>query len=821
MVNEIVSKIKNFNFKEIKDKMSVDTVAHDDRNSFSRYVRIFWGLYALGIVFLLLFFALVAGGSFGPLPGFDELENPQRNIASEIWASDQQLLGKYYLENRTIVNFNEISPILINSLVATEDIRFYDHSGIDMRGIGRVFFKTVLLRQDKGGGSTITQQLAKNLFPRDTANSSGMKLFGKLVMAKFKEWVTAVRLERNYTKDEIIVMYLNTVPFGSQSFGIKSAARTFFNTSPDSLRLEEAAMLVGIVQAPSFLSPKRHPDRAIARRNTVLNQMRKYDFITRDQFDSLTNMEVKLNFNVRSHNEGLSTYFREYLRTLMGAKKPEREEYGNYSSYQEDSTDWADNPLYGWCWKNLKPDGSPYDLYKDGLKIHTTINSKMQSYAEWSMAQHMGGYLQPIFDKYNAKLNTPPFDNRLPKEQVNEIIYRSIQRSERYRNLRKLGLDSTQIMANFKKPIEMEDIFRWKRKIDSTDVVCYEQFDTIMSPYDSLLYYKKYFRAGFVSMEPQTGYVRAYVGGINYKHFKYDHVMVARRQVGSTFKPFLYNLAMLGGLSPCYQVPNISWSIEMPDGQPLYTPQLSPSKRKGEMVTLKYGLANSLNQISAWLMRQYTPQAAVDIARKMGVRSHIDPVASICVGSAEVKLSEMVAAYSTYANKGFYSEPLLVTHIEDKNGNVIATFSPKKQQAMSEEIAYLMIDLMKGVVNMGTGIRLRLKYKITNEIAGKTGTTNNNSDAWFIGITPKLVNGVWVGGEERSIHFSSTDLGQGANAALPIWAMFMKKVYGDKSLGILPEDKFERPLRLPVETDCQQYDRIDLNELIQDDDEII
>jgi len=779
------------------------------------YLIIFWSL--IGIPFLTIFFllALISFDAFGPMPSFEELENPKSKLASEIISSDQQQLGKYYKEeNRTIVNFDDISSNLVNALVATEDIRFYDHSGIDGRGLLRVLFRTLMLGQEsKGGGSTITQQLAKNLFPRDTiSNRSKFVKLTFTAVAKLKEWITAIKLERNYTKDEILVMYLNTVPFGSNAFGIKSASRTYFSKDPNMLTLGEAATLIGMLKAPSYYSPRNHPERSRLRRNTVINQIQKYQKSltkltgfkksTPQQFDSIRALPIKLSYRAQAHNEGLATYFREFLRIMMTAKKPEKSKYTDIRSYMEDSLEWENNALYGWCNKNFKPDGTPYDLYRDGIKIYTTINSKMQKYAEEAVSEHLGlskESLQKEFDLDLKKRKRNPFSADLSDKQIKDIMWSSIRRSERYRVLKSTGLDSAEIMKNFNTKTEMS-VFSWKSG----------EIDTLLTPYDSILYYKRFLRAGFMAMEPQSGFVKAYVGGINFNHFKFDHVMLSKRQVGSTFKPFIYTMAMMpGGFSPCYKIPNIAVTFDMPKGQkpPTYTPQYSGSKLDGQMIPIKVGLALSLNQISAWIMKQYNPNAVVELAHKMGIKSYLDPVYSLCVGSAEVKLAEMVSAYDTYPNKGVFVEPLFVTRIEDKNGNVISTFKAKKVEVLSEGTAYRMVYMMQGVVDGGTSSRIRYKYGMKNEMAGKTGTTNNQSDGWFIGFVPNLVAGGWVGGEERSIRFSTTALGQGSTVALPIWALFFQKVYADGTLGV-SKANFEKPDNDDgIELDCGKYEQ--------------
>ncbi len=771
------------------------------------FIRIFWIVFTVPIAGLLLILILINVGAFGYMPDFRTLENPEINIASEVISSDQELLGKFFNENRTVIDYKEISPNVLNALVATEDIRFYEHSGVDVKALFRVF-AGILTGGGRGGGSTITQQLAKNLFPRDTIyNRSFLSKVGHISITKFKEWVTAVKLERNYTKQEILAMYLNTVPFGSQAFGIKSAARTFFNVSPDSLKLEEAAVLVGMLKAPTAYNPQFHPDSAYFRRNTVLSLVEKnqkglhklhgFKLLSEEQYKEMKRKPIILDYNVRGHNSGTSTYFREFLRIMMTRSKPERPENvaGNspeYKRYLEDSTNWADDPLYGWCNKHKKPDGSTYDLYNDGLKIYTTVNSHMQQYAEEAVVEHMSKDLQPSFYKSMKNSKKAPFSWQLTDTQINQIIYTAVRRSERYRVMKAQKYDSAAIAKVFRTKTKM-NVFSWHGNIDTT-----------MTPLDSIRYYKFFLQAGFMSLEPQTGYVRAYVGGIDFVHFKFDHVSLSRRQVGSTFKPFVYSVAMADKMSPCTKVPNIEVTFDMPKGQqpPTYTPKFSVSKYTGEMISLKMGLANSLNQISAWIMKKYSPLKVVQMARRTGIQSPLDTVYSLCVGAAEVKLSEMVAAYDTYANKGVHVEPIYVTRIEDKNGNIISTFKAKQNEALNENIAYRMIDLMKGVIDFGTGSRLRYSYGFTNEIAGKTGTTNDNSDGWFIGMVPNLVSGAWVGGEERSIRFVNSSEGQGSAMALPIWALYMKKVYADKSLNI-SKAPFEKPLRSDgVQIDC-------------------
>ncbi len=759
------------------------------------YIRTFWTIIAFPFLLLILIFTLISAEVFGPMPTFEDLENPENNLASQVFSHDNKLLGKYYYQNRSYVEFKELSPNIVNALLATEDIRFQKHSGIDPRGLARVIFKTILLGQSSGGGSTITQQLAKNLFPRDTTRyKSRIAYLGNLAINKFKEWVTAVKLEKNYTKKEIIVMYLNTVPFGGQSYGIKSAAKTFFNTYPDSLEIHEAATLVGVLKAPTRYSPILNPERCLERRNIVLNQMNRYNFINNQQYDTLRAKPLGIEYNVQDHNVGPATYFREYLRTLLTKDKPNRNNYITSKSFKEDSTEWANNPLYGWCNKNKKPNGESYDLYRDGLKIYTTINSKLQKYAESAVRKHLGEDLQLAFNNELEERENPPFSEELKEKQVENIIDHSMKGTHRYYILKRNGLNEDSIKSVFNKPVEMK-VFSWDG-----------MKDTVMSPLDSILHYKKFLRAGFMSMNPHNGHIKAYVGGPDFRYFKYDHVTQSTRQVGSTIKPFLYTLAMQENLSPCRMVPNVPSTFYISDST--WTPKNSgPSEKDGEMVSLKWGLTNSVNWISAWLIKQFNPQSVIDVMRKMGIEREIQPVPSIFLGTSEISLYEMVGAYSTYANKGVYIKPRFITRIEDKNGNVISTFTPKKREAISEQTAYLMINLLENVVNEGTGIRLRYKYNFESEIAGKTGTTQNQSDGWFMGVTPNLVSGAWVGGENRSIHFEGITLGQGANMALPIWALYMKKVYEDESLQNLvsPKDKFEKPLNFNYILDCDEY----------------
>ncbi len=717
-------------------------------------IKWLWLIALLPLLMLLCFILYLT--FFANLPSLEELENPRSNLASEIISSDQKVIGKYYIENRTNVSFEHISPHVVNALIATEDARFYTHSGVDVRALVRAITGVVRGNESSGGGSTITQQLAKMLFPREELNKV------ELVLRKFKEWIIAVKLEKNYTKNEIIAMYLNKFDFINNAVGIKSAARIYFDTTPDSLKIEEAAVLVGMAKNPSLFNPKRRPKNALDRRNVVLNQMKKYNYITADEYNKLKEIPLKIKFTSEDQNEGLATYFREYLRDYMRK----------------------------WCKEHKKPDGSNYNLYKDGLKIYTTINSKMQKYAEEAMQEWLSELQGKFFAHWKGRKNAPFYN--MSNDEVNKLMTQAMKRSERYRVLKDRNLSEEEIKENFMKPVETK-LFSWKGEID-----------TLISPWDSMRYSKFFLQTGFMSVEPSTGFIRAWVGGINHRYFKYDHVRQGKRQVGSTFKPFVYTLAMQEQWSPCYQVPNIPVTFDLPEGG-TWSPKNSDGKYGG-MMTLKKGLALSVNSITAYVMKQFGPQAVVDLARKLGIESHLDAVPSLCLGTADISVYEMVGANSTFANQGVWIEPSFITRIEDKNGNVLEEIIPKRVEAISKETAYLTLNLMKGVVDFGTGVRLRYKYGLTNPIAGKTGTTQNNSDGWFMGITPDLVSGVWVGCEDRSAHFRSTDLGQGASMALPIWALYMKKIYADKSLKV-SQDDFEKPddLDIKIELDCSKY----------------
>lgn len=737
----------------------------DNKNFYRQYIKVFWGIVLAGLLGIILLFLGISLGWFGFMPSFQELEDPQTFLASEIYSHDGEMFGTYYIENRSKSYYGEISPHLVSALVATEDVRFYEHSGIDIKALLRVLYGA-LTGQDKGGGSTITQQLAKNLFPREY-NQSTLKL----AFRKFKEWVIAIKLESRYSKDEIITMYLDKFDFLNLAVGIKTASRVYFNTTPAELDIVQSALLVGMVKNPSLYNPLRRPELAMQRRNVVLNQMVKYGYLDIQLADSLKQESLGLNFQRVDHNVGLGTYFKEYLR----------------------------GQLMDWCRSNFKADGTPYDLYRDGLKIFTTIDARMQRHAEAAVSEHLGLDLQPAFFSHWKGHKYAPyvFEPMEVKEQVEKIMNQAMRRSDRYRSLVSDGVSMDSIMINFNTPVEMT-VFSWKGNID-----------TIMTPMDSIRYFKFFLRSGLMAVDPPTGEVRAYVGGPDYRYFKFDQVTQAQRQVGSTFKPFLYTLAMqegaaTGEFSPCTMVPNIPVSIELPDGN-YWTPRNTVREMENEMVTLKWALAHSVNWISAYLMKRFSPMAVIQMARRMGVTADIDPVPAIALGTPDISVYEMVGAMNTFANQGIYMKPYFVTRIEDKFGNTVASFVPESNEAMNEETAFLMLSLMQGVVETGTGIRLKYKYGFRNEIAGKTGTTQNQSDGWFMGIVPQLTTGVWVGCEDRAAHFRTITLGQGANMALPIWALFMQKVYDDPTLGIT-KDPFPKPSKpITVEIDCDKY----------------
>ena len=743
------------------------------------FVRFLWTLIVLGVLAGVLGFIAIDKGWIGYMPPIEDLQNPINRFATQVYSSDGKILGtwNYNRENRVVVDYTQLSPSLVQALVATEDVRFYDHSGIDFFALGRAVVKRGILGQKSaGGGSTITQQLAKQLYS-GTAHSVMERLLQKPI-----EWVIAVKLERNYTKDEIIAMYLNYFDFLHNAVGIKTAANTYFSKEPKDLTVTESAVLIGLCKNPSYFNPVRHPDRSLERRNVVLHQMTKAGYLTEDEYEKYSAQPLNLRFHVADHKDGLATYFRDFLRRYMMAKEPNRYDYPSWNmvKYHVDSLNWENDPLYGWCNKNRKRDGENYNVYTDGLKVYTTIDSRMQEYAEQAVYEHVAKFLQPAFTKEKKGRSTAPFSGSLSVEQVNKILMRSVRQCDRYRVMKAAGASEDQIMQAFRTKTEMS-VFTYHGEID-----------TVMTPLDSIRYYKTFLRTGFMSMCPQNGHVKAYVGGLDFMHFAYDMVMDGRRQVGSTIKPFLYSLAMENGFSPCDLAPNVQQTY-MVAGQP-WTPRNGSKARYGDMVTLKWGLQQSNNWISAYLMSKLSPQAFVTLLHEYGINNpEIHPSMALCLGPCEITVGEMVSAYTAFVNHGIRAAHMFVTRIEDNEGNLIAQFQPRMNEVISEESAHKMLYMLKAVVDGGTGGRLRFRYGLTGELGGKTGTTNNNSDAWFMGLTPTLVSGVWVGGDDRDIHFDSMAMGQGATMALPVFALYMQRLYKDKRLGYSPDAVFDLP----------------------------
>ena len=743
-----------------------------------KVVKILWIFIALiSLVCVFIFFS-IAKGWIGYMPPVEDLENPNYKFATEVFSEDGKVLGTYSYskENRVFVGYNDLSPNIINALIATEDVRFAEHSGIDAYALTRAVVKRgILMQKNAGGGSTITQQLSKQLYS-PSADNVMERLFQKPI-----EWVIAVKLERYYTKEEILTMYLNKFDFLNNAVGIKTAAFTYFGCEPKDLKIEEAATLVGMCKNPSLYNPVRYNERSRGRRNVVLDQMRKAGYITEAERDSLQALPLKLKYNRVDHKEGLATYFREYLRGVLTAKKPDKADYRGWQmqKYYEDSLDWENNPLFGWCEKNTKKDGTKYNLYTDGLKIYTTLDSRMQQYAEDAVTEHLKE-LQGYFFKEKKGAKKAPYTFRLTQEQVDEILGRAMRLSDRYRLMKKAGATEAEIKKAFDTPEEMS-VFSWEG-----------EKDTIMTPMDSIRYYKFFLRAGFMSMDPRSGHVKAYVGGPNYHYFQYDMAMVGRRQVGSTIKPFLYTLAMENGFSPCDEVRHVEYTLIDENGKP-WTPRNANKKLIGDMVTVKWGLANSDNWITAYLMSKLNPYNLKRLIHTFGVRNRdIVPSVSLCLGPCEISVGEMVSAYTAFPNKGIRVAPLFVTRIEDNDGNVLATFAPEMQEVISVSSAYKMLVMLRAVVNEGTGGRVR-RLGVKADMGGKTGTTNYNADGWFMGFTPSLVSGCWVGGEDRDIHFDTMLHGQGASMALPIWTKYMVKVLGDKSLGYDENETFQLP----------------------------
>lgn len=733
----------------------------------------FWGLFFGGILIVFLVMWLITRGALGYLPPLEELQNPKNTFASEIISSDMQSLGRYYrYENRIGVQYTDLSQDLIDALIATEDVRFYEHTGVDFKSM----FRAILKLGRAGGGSTLTQQLAKQLWSPRANNIL------ERAMQKPIEWVIATKLERLYSKDEILLMYLNQFDFLYNAVGIQSASQVYFSTTPKDLKLEEAAMLVGMCKNPSLYNPVRHPERATGRRNTVLGQMEKYGYIDEATRDSVAAIPLEIRYSSVDHKQGIAPYLREYLRFTLTAKEPKESDYSewNKAQYQLDRQQWDTNPLYGFCEKNKKADGSKYDIYQDGLKIYTTIDSRMQRYAEEAVSEHMQEQQKSFFRELRRKKNAP-FSKQLTQEEVDGIMNRSMRQTDRYRRMRSAGCSSDSITKAFMTPREMQ-VFTYDRGL----------VDTTLSPYDSIKWLKSYLRCGFMSIDPHTGHVKAYVGGPNFTHFQYDMCTKGKRQVGSTVKPYLYTLAMDEGMWPCETWVYDSVVVILPNGD-RWAPRDTHEKYWGDTVSLTWGLKESSNWMAAYLMTLFTPEQLVKMMQSFGIQGQLDPVVSLCLGPCEVSVEEMVDAYTTFANKGIRTEPLYVTRIEDNNGNVIGTFTPRTHEIISETTAYKMIYMLRAVLDHGTGVRTRFKYGITAPMGGKTGTTNNNSDGWFMCFTPSLVCGTWVGGEDRGIHFDNMAEGQGASMALPICALYMQKVLADPELGYSPEEQFDIP----------------------------
>jgi penicillin-binding protein 1A len=738
------------------------------KQDYRRYVKLFWWLIVFGIFGIVIVFSIASLGGFGALPTFDEIENPKSNLATQVVTSDGELLGKFYHDNRTHVDYEQLSPHLVNALVATEDERYYSHSGVDFEALARAVVKL----GSAGGGSTITQQLAKQLFSEKPKNILDR------IRQKLKEWIISVKLERQYTKQEIIAMYFNQLDFIYNAVGVQSAAAIYFNTSADSLSLEQAAVIVGMAKNPSLYNPKRKPELMQTRRNVVYLQMVRNNMLTQEAYDTLKDRPIVLDFRRQRHFDGQAPYFREYLRKYMA--------------------DWIkDNP---------KPDGSSYNLYTDGLKIFSTIDSRMQAYAEEAVNEHMSN-LQRVFFKMEKGRKTAPF-HKVNEKQIENILKQAMRRSPRYRTLIKKGMSADSIDIVFNTPRQMS-VFDYQGDID-----------TLMTPMDSIRYYKHFYQSGMLSVEPQTGFIKAWVGGVDFGHFKYDHVIQGKRQAGSLFKPFVYATAIKQkGYSPCFEVPNVKTCIERGKFNLLkdWCPENSDHKYGG-VYTLRYALANSVNSVTTYLMKQVGPEPVIRLLNEMGVKDEIDPQPSIALGTVDLSVYDMVGTYTTFANKGVYTEPIFITRIEDKNGVVLEEFSPETNEVMSAQDAYVVLDLLKGVTISGTGARLRsawgsyqndvvtgFPYKFTNPIAGKTGTTQNNADGWFMGVVPNLITGIWGGCEDRSAHFGATYYGQGATISLPVWGIYMRKCYENPDLGISKSD-FDKPIEpLSIELNCNTY----------------
>lgn len=746
------------------------------KKKYGGLIKLIWGAFALFVIGGVLIFTLISVGAIGYMPPIEELENPIDKYASQIYSADNEILGTFSQnkENRIYVSYDQLSPYLVQALVATEDARFYGHSGVDFMALARSVVKTGLLRQKSGGGgSTISQQLAKQLF----SPKAGNKL--QRLLQKPIEWVIAVKLERYYTKDEIINLYLNKFDFLYNAVGVQSAARVYFNKLPKDLNIQEAATLIGMCKNPSYYNPIRQNERTKGRRNVVFEQMKKAGYITKNQMDSLKQLPLVTSFRALDHKDGPAPYFREYLRMLMTAKKPSRGDYRAWQvgQFSRDSLEWENNPLYGWCNKdgNRKPDGSKYDLYTDGLKIYTTIEADMQRFAEASVTEHVGQYLQPLFTKEKTGRSYSPYAVKYAS-QVSEYLEKAMKNSDRYRQMKNVGASEAEIRKAFGTKTDMK-VFSWHGEVD-----------TVMTPLDSIRYNKTFLRSGFMAMDPRNGYVKAYVGNINFQNYQYDMVNTGRRQIGSTIKPFLYSLAMEEGVSPCDQMLHVEQHLTTEAGT-VWTPRNANQKRVGEMVSIKWGLQNSDNWVTAYLMKMFSPYAFVRLLHSFGVTGKIDPVVSLALGPCEISLGEMVGAYSAFANKGIRTSPVYVTRIEDAYGNVVANFTPQTHEVFSESTYVKMLDMLQAVIDGGTGTRIR-SYGITAPLGGKTGTTQENSDGWFMCFSPELVMGCWVGGDERTIHFDRMSEGQGAAMALPVVGKFLQKVYADPKLGYSQATQF-------------------------------
>lgn len=762
-----------------------------DKSTKNGIVKAMWAIFGIVTAAIIGFFLLISAGFIGYIPKIDQLENPIDKYASQVISSDNKLLFTYSLshDNRIFVDYSELSPHLINALISTEDVRYYSHSGIDIISLGRVIFKTLLLGQgESGGGSTITQQLAKLLYsPR--ASNKIERVFQKPV-----EWVIAAKLERFYSKDEIINLYLNKYDFNYTAIGIESATRTYFNKTPGELQIEEAAMLVGMLKNASYYNPVRRPEITKERRDVVITQMQKAGHITKQEADSLKLIPLNLDFNRSDHVDIIAPYYYQHLAKIMRAKKPERKNYASWQGQQfkEDSIAWLEDPLFGWCNKNKKADGSNYNLYTDGLKIYSTLNSRMQQHAESAVKEHLGGYLQEQFFREKKGRDYAPYSSEV-RDQVENLMKAAMRQSERYRVLKKGGLSEEEIIRNFKEePVEMK-VFSWENR----------EIDTLMTPWDSIRYHKNFLRTGFMAMDPLTGHVKAYVGGPDFKFFKYDMVSTGKRQIGSTIKPYLYTLAMEEGMSPCDELIHEPITLMDENGKP-WTPR-NPGQNSGQRVNIKWGLQNSSNWVTAYLMKQFSPYAFARMLQSFGLKTPADPVVALALGPNDASVYEMVGAYTAFVNRGIRVEPVLVTRIEDSFGNEVYTNIPRTKEIFSETTSYKMLDMLKGVVDGGTGGRLRRVYNLKGEMGGKTGTTNNNSDGWFMSFTPNLVAGCWVGGEERSIHFDRMAYGQGASMALPIHGIFYQKVYADKELNYKDDGVFDIPADFDPCHDMKRY----------------